>query len=266
MGRLHGADGPARAVAAAREAGLHNFSIDLIFGLPSRLGRDWAMDLDRALSLQPPHISLYGLTAEKGTPLGRWVRDGRETLADDERYAAEYRLAAQRLGAAGMHHYEVSNFAVAGRDSRHNRAYWRHLPYLGLGPGAHSYLPPVRNWNVRDWAEYRQRLEAGGSAETDREVLTAGDLALERAWLGLRSDDGVAIAALSRAQGDLVAAWQAAGLARESGGRVVLSTEGWLVLDRLAVELDALRVDASEETPAHSMVCMNSDGMNDEQA
>jgi oxygen-independent coproporphyrinogen III oxidase len=91
-------------------------------------------------------------------------------MAEEDRYAAEYLLAAERLGAAGFEHYEVSNFALPGAESRHNQAYWQHRPYIGLGPGAHSYEPPIRSWNVRDWAEYRGRLEAG-EPEDGRETL-----------------------------------------------------------------------------------------------
>lgn len=239
MGRLHGAEGPARALDAARAAGLDNVSVDLIFGLPERLGRDWGYDLDQALALEPAHISLYGLTAETGTPLGRWVREGRERLVGEDGYAEQYLLAATRLAAAGMIHYEVSNFARPGRESRHNRAYWQHAPYVGLGPGAHSFLPPVRKWNVRDWAEYRHRLAEGGGVEADREVLGSGDVALEAAWLGLRSRDGLPLAALSTSQLQLVADWVAGGLAGDTDGRVTLTHHGWLVLDRLAVELDS---------------------------
>src|SRR5690606_10501472 len=119
MGRLHGPERPMRAVAEAREAGFDNISLDLIFGLPARLGRDWEADIDRVLALEPEHISLYGLTAEAATPLGRWVREGREALAEDDTYEAEYLLAAERLSAAGYEHYEVSNFARPGRRSRH---------------------------------------------------------------------------------------------------------------------------------------------------
>jgi oxygen-independent coproporphyrinogen III oxidase len=245
MGRLHGADGPARALRAAREAGLDNVSIDLIFGVPSRLGRDWGGDLDRAAALEPAHVSLYGLTAEAGTPLGRWVEVGREHLANEDRYAAEYLLAAERLAAGGFEHYEVSNFAQPGRASRHNRAYWEHRPYVGIGPGAHSFLPPVRSWNVRDWAEYRQRLDTGEAVQQDREVLGEEALALETAWLGLRSDGGLPLAGLSQAQRDRVGAWAAAGWAKAAenegsgGASVRLTAAGWLLLDRLAVELES---------------------------
>ena len=241
MGRLHGADGPARAIAAARRAGLDNISIDLIFGLPSRLGRDWAADLDRAVALAPEHVSLYGLTAEAGTPLGRWVGAGRERLADEEGYAAEYRLAAERLEGAGFRHYEVSNFALSGRESLHNQAYWRHAAYVGLGPGSHSFAPPVRSWNVRDWAEYRSRLEAGDPVEAGREVLGDAETGLEAIWLGLRSDDGLDGTSLSPAQRARVEVWEGSGWASERDGRVRLTRDGWLLLDRLAVELEAGR-------------------------
>jgi oxygen-independent coproporphyrinogen III oxidase len=241
MGRLHGAAGPGTALAAARDAGLDNVSIDLIFGLPARLGRDWALDLERAVALGPAHVSLYGLTAEPATPLGRRVEAGREALADDESYAAEYLLAVEVLGAAGLRPYEVSNFSRPGRESRHNRAYWRHRPYLGLGPGAHSYLPPVRSWNVRDWAEYRQRLADGGQAEEGREELSGDDVALERIWLGLRTDDGIAADALGPTQQSLATEWEAAGWAERTGGRLRLTRHGWLLLDRLAVELESRR-------------------------
>jgi oxygen-independent coproporphyrinogen-3 oxidase len=237
MGRMHGPDGPARALAAARDAGLDNVSIDLIFALPGRLSRDWAADLERVIELAPEHVSLYGLTAEAGTPLGRSVREGRESMADEDSYANEYLLACDRLGAAGFGHYEVSSFARPGRHSRHNQAYWKHRPYLGLGPGAHSYEPPARTWNVRDWAEYRLRLAQDATPEDGREVLAADDVALERVWLGLRTAEGLALDELAPEQLERVDEWRAAGWAHTDGSAVRLTRHGWLLLDRLAVEL-----------------------------
>ncbi|HSK18434.1 MAG TPA: radical SAM family heme chaperone HemW [Longimicrobiales bacterium] len=241
MGRMHGPDGPGRAVSAARDAGIENISLDLIFALPSRLPRDWAGDLERVIELEPTHVSLYGLTAEPATPLGRWVASGREAMADEDRYAEEYLLATERLGGAGFVHYEVSNFARPGAESRHNQAYWRHRPYIGLGPGAHSFEPPVRSWNVRDWAEYRRRLVDGMSPEESREELETADVALEQVWLGLRAADGLELSGLSAGQRARTGEWEASGLARRSGGVVRLTREGWLLLDRLAVELEAVR-------------------------
>ncbi|HEX6134598.1 MAG TPA: radical SAM family heme chaperone HemW [Longimicrobiales bacterium] len=241
MGRLHGPDGPARAVDAARAAGIENLSIDLIFALPARLERDWEADLRRVIALDPEHVSLYGLTAESATPLGRWVASGREAMPDEDRYAAEYLLATELLGSAGFVHYEVSNFARPGRESLHNQAYWRHRPYLGLGPGAHSYEPPVRSWNVRDWAEYRRRVRAGEAPEEGREELSAGDMELERVWLGLRAADGLELERLSAAQVARAADWEREGWAERGGGVVRLTRHGWLLLDRLAVDLEAVR-------------------------
>jgi len=239
MGRLHGADGAARAVGIARDAGLQNVSVDLIFGLPATLGRSWSEDLDRALDLDVPHISLYGLSVETGTPLGRAVAEGREPAVDEDRYGDEFLLAAERLAAAGYAHYEVSNFARAGLVSRHNSAYWDGRPYLGLGNGAHSYRHPVRRWNVRDWAAYRARVLAGEGGEESREELSAESAGLERVWLGLRTSRGLPLASLSASQRAVVESWRASGLATSDGDRVRLTARGWLKLDGLAVELDS---------------------------
>lgn len=245
MGRLHGPEGPGRAVAAARAAGLENFSIDLIFGLPARLGRDWGSDLERALELEPRHISLYGLTAEPATPLGRWVNEGRERLADEEAYEAEYLEAVARLGAAGFEHYEVSNFARPGFESRHNRAYWTGAAYLGLGPGSHSFLPPRRRWNLRGWEAYRDAVLAGNSPVAETEVVTGAAARLEEVWLGLRTSAGLPREGWNTAQEELVRRWVEAGWAvTEAAGRVRLTPTGWLLLDRLAVEFDAAAAPA----------------------
>jgi oxygen-independent coproporphyrinogen-3 oxidase len=247
MGRMHGTDGPARAFDAARDAGITDVSIDLIFGLPLRLGRDWASDLDRALALDPTHVSLYGLTAEKATPLGRWVAEGREVMTDEESYESEYRLAAERLTSHGFEHYEVSNFSRPGHASRHNSAYWQNLPYIGLGPGAHSYIEPRRFWNVRDWAEYRARIEQDGSAVAEDEIVDDVAQGLERVWLGLRARPGLDTTALTDRQRGLLGTWSAEGLLDIENGRALPTTSGWLVLDRLAVELSAAgeHLDAS---------------------
>ena len=239
MGRMHGSDGPARAVAAARAAGIGNISVDLIFGLPARFDRDWAIDLDRVIDMGTEHVSLYGLTAEKATPLGRWVSEGREALADEDRYVEEYLLAVEKLSAAGFEHYEVSNFAKPGHGSRHNQAYWRNVPYVGLGPGAHSYLPPRRRWNVRDWNEYRTRLGSGRAAWDGEEIVDGESATLERSWLSLRTSDGLATKVLSESQTATLQMWAGSGLASVTDRIARLTPQGWLVLDRLVVELES---------------------------
>lgn len=238
MGRMHGPDGPARAVRTAREAGIGNVGLDLIFGLPERLGRDLDDDLDRMLELDPDHISVYGLSVEPDTPLGRWVAEGRETVADEDRYGDEYLRVAERLRAAGYHHYEVSNFARPGRESRHNAAYWSGAPYLGLGNGAHSFIAPERWWNHRDWSRYREAVTDGRGGRADSERVDGDAARLERFWLGLRTSDGLSRSELDPDRAERVRAWERRGWTEPDPDRVRLSPEGWLLLDRLAVELD----------------------------
>jgi oxygen-independent coproporphyrinogen III oxidase len=246
MGRLHGADGPGRAVAVARAAGFTNIGLDLIFGLPERLGRDLNADLDGVLALDPEHVSVYGLSVEAETPLGRWVAEGRESVPEQERYRDEFLMVAERLRAEGYHHYEVSNFARPGRESRHNAAYWQGVPYIGLGNGAHSYVPPRRWWNRRDWPEYRTEVAAGRTPRAESETVGPEGARLERLWLGLRTTDGVPQAALHAGRQALAEEWVGRGWATLDAERLRLTLEGWLLLDRLVVELDAVEPDAVE--------------------
>jgi len=237
MGRLHGVDGPLRAIAAARRAGIENISVDLIFGLPETLERSWDDDPNRVLDLDVPHISLYGLTVEPETPLGRAVREGRESPVDEEQYREEFLRAAEVLTDAGYEHYEVSNFARSGAVARHNSVYWGGASYLGLGNGAHSYAHPVRRWNVRDWEDYRSRVVAGRSAEDERETIDAEAHLLERVWLGLRTRTGVPTPEAGSSAELVTRRWQSEELAIEHEGRIRLTAGGWLLLDRLAIEL-----------------------------
>ena len=237
MGRLHGVEGPVRAVAAARRVGIENISVDLIFGLPPALGRSWDDDLNRVLDLEVPHVSLYGLTVESETPLGRAVREGRESPVDEEQYRDEFLRAAAVLGEAGYEHYEVSNFARSGAVARHNSMYWEGTPYLGLGNSAHSYAYPVRRWNVRDWEAYRSRVVAGRSAEDDRETVDAEAHLLECVWLGLRTRAGVPRPEVGTTAEVVTRRWEREQLATEHEGRIRLTVEGWLLLDQLTIEL-----------------------------
>ena len=234
MHRSHDAARIGEAVRTLRAAGIDNISLDLIFGLPAELYRDWPRDLDAACSLGPSHLSLYGLTVEERTPLARWISRGATTPPDEERYAEEYLVAHERLGAAGYQFYEVSNAAREGRRSRHNSAYWSGRAYRGLGPAAHSYDGRARRWNLSAWAAYARAIAAGRSPVESEEVLSGPQRELERVYLGLRTVDGLPSAAFPP---DRPTAWTRLGWVVEDRGRLRCTPEGWLRLDSLVGDL-----------------------------
>ncbi len=238
MGRLHGPEGGPRAVSIARDAGIQNISIDLIFALPNEVSRSWERDLEAALALEVSHISLYGLTVEAGTRLARIVAEGNAEPAEAERYRREFLMAADTLAGAGYEHYEVSNFARPGLRSRHNSVYWSGAPYVGVGNGAHSYRFPVRRWNIRSWEEYREAVREGRSPEEERESLATEQAELEALWLGLRTDTGIATDRLEGSAPALLNTWVERGLASVLEGTLRLTAEGWLVMDRLTLDLE----------------------------
>jgi oxygen-independent coproporphyrinogen-3 oxidase len=237
MHRSHDAAQIREAVRTLRAAGIDNVSLDLIFALPVELRRDWSRDLDGALSLVPSHLSLYGLTVEARTPLARWISRGATSAPDDERYAAEYLVAHERLSAAGYHFYEVSNACRDDLRSRHNSAYWCGRDYVGLGPAAHSFDGCTRRWNVAQWETYRRAIETGATAVESQEVLTADQRELERVYLALRTDAGLPLTARPR---DRLTAWAGQGWVEVTGDRVRCTAEGWLRLDALVRDLTGL--------------------------
>ena len=234
MHRTHSADQIGTAVATLRAAGIANVSIDLSFALPQSLSRDWSADLDRALGLEPQHISLYGLTIEPHTPLGRWRDRGQVVEAPEERYETEFMIAHERLGTAGFEHYEVSNFAPPGRRSRHNSSYWSGESYTGLGPSAHSFDGEVRSWNVSAHADWERRLRSGESVVAESESLSEENRLSERVYLGLRTTDGLQA---TDAEIALARPWVDAGWAEITNRTIVLTASGFLRLDALAASL-----------------------------
>ena len=239
MRRSHDAAQGTVAVARIREAGIDNISLDLIFALPHEVERDWARDLDLALALEPSHVSLYGLTIEHGTPLGRWVDRGEVNERAEDGYEAEFLRAHSAMTASGFEHYEVSNFARPGRRSRHNWAYWSDAAYVGIGPAAHGFDGRRRRWNVGPYEHWRRMLAAGDDPLGGSETLTEENRAIERVYLGLRTAAGLR---LSPEVLGTVEAWVDAGWAAlEEGPRVVLNPAGWLRLDALTRSLTAAR-------------------------
>lgn len=237
MHRTHSAADSARAIATARAGGIANLSIDLIFALPENLNRSWSDDLSKAIAVEPDHISLYGLTFERGTPLGRWEARGQVATPTEERYAEQFLQAHEEAEAAGFQHYEVSNFGKPGKRSNHNSAYWSGAHYVGAGPSAHSFDGQVRKWNVAAYAAWQSRLLKGESVNEGLEELTDDNRRSEKVYLGLRTIDGYAAT-----DSDLKVAtnWKEQGWATIDGQTIRLSPEGWLRLDSLAAGLTGL--------------------------
>ena len=239
MHRSHDAAGTVAAFRALREAGFDDLSLDLIFSVPDTLERDWARDVNAALALAPEHLSLYGLTIEPHTPLGRWAERREVIEAPEERYADEFMRAHREATAAGFTHYEVSNFGRGAFRGRHNSAYWRGVPYAGLGPSAHEFDGATRRWNVAPYAEWQRDLEEGRDPMEDNELLNSSESVTEGVYLGLRTDAGLELAAGEWATAE---PWMAAGWAERRGDRLTLSPQGWLRMDGIALTLIGSRL------------------------
>lgn len=233
MHRTHTADQAREAVRVLRDAGVEDLSLDLIYGVPAELERDWTADLDEAFSLGPDHLSCYGLTVEAHTPLGRWTARGQAAAVDETQYAGEFLRLSGALAERGWEHYEVSNAARPGHRARHNSGYWQGVPFLGLGPSAHSGSAGERWWNIREYAAWDAALREGRNPVVGRERLDHAQRRLEALYLGLRTSAGV--------PSDVVPSgvrrrWEEAGWAVGAEGRLRLSPEGWLRLDALVAE------------------------------
>ena len=212
LDRTHEPDNVARAVAAARAAGL-DVSLDLIYGTPGESLDDWRRSLDTALALEPDHVSAYALVVEAGTRLAGQVRRGQVPAPDDDDEAAKYELADETLAAAGFAWYEVSNWARAPRfRCRHNEGYWAGGDWWGVGPGAHSHVGGVRWWNVKHPVAYAARVASGSSPAAAREVLTDVQRHDEWVLLATRLAAGIPVAGLEPAGRAAVAGLVADGL------------------------------------------------------
>lgn len=239
MHRVHDASAAVRAMDTLQNAGLTDISVDLIFAVPSELERDWERDVALALELQPTHVSLYGLTVESGTPLGRWTSRGAVLEAPEEAYEREFLHAHTSLSAAGFEHYEVSNYGLPNHRARHNSAYWQGVPYLGLGPSAHGFDGTQRRWNTEAYALWERQLAQGVDPVGGSETLSNENRVAETVYLGLRTTDGLLI---TDAEGDLVRPWEEAGwVFRDPSGRLRCTALGWLRLDSMASALTAHR-------------------------
>jgi putative oxygen-independent coproporphyrinogen III oxidase len=241
LDRVHRPGRPAACARWARAAGFEHVSLDLIYGAPGESDADWRESLMTALAAEPDHISAYALIVEEGTRLAARVRRGEIPAPDDDVLADRYLAADAALSAAGLHWYEISNWAAGpAAQCAHNQLYWTGADWWGIGPGAHSHVGGTRWWNVRHPAAYAGRVTAGQSPAQAREVLTADERALERVMLATRLASGCPVADLPPAGRSAAAAAVADGLAQPGAfeaGQVVLTTRGRLLADAVIRDL-----------------------------
>ncbi len=194
MNRRHNAEHAVEAYRILEDAGVDNISIDLIFGLPQLTVPLWQETIGKALNISakgtlPKHISAYQLSIEPDSMLEKLIAQGRFQEAPAHQCQQQYDILCEVLSQAGYHHYEISNFGLPGHEARHNSAYWRNVQYVGLGPGAHSYVGVERSWNVSDLSSYVSAEDF--SAIRSSEMLDEDQMVIERVMLGLRTSQGV---------------------------------------------------------------------------
>lgn len=234
LGRTHDPANVARAVDLARAAGFARLNLDLITGTPGETLEDWCRTLEGALALEPEHLSVYALTVEPGTPLGRRVASGAAPDVDEDAQADAYLLADASLTAAGYEWYEISNWARPGEECRHNLGYWLGGEWGAAGCAAHGFRAGRRWWNVRTPERYLERIAAGADPASGDEALGPDAAAEEAFGLGLRTRFGVRVdPRADAALADLVAG----DLVRRSGDRIVLTPRGRLVASDVTTRL-----------------------------
>ncbi len=251
LGRRHDGRQAEQAVRRAKQAGFEAVSLDLIFGLPGQDRTALRRSLERAAALEPEHLSAYQLTVHQGTAFGTRRGKGQLRELPEEGQAELFALLHRFLGDHGLAAYEVSNFARSPEHrSRHNQKYWRHAPYLGLGPSAHSFDGRGRrSWNERRLDGWLRRLDLGERPLAGWEDLEPEALALEALMLGLRTTEGIDLGSFTERYGfDLVAGnaarlerWQEEGLVWLEGGRLAPTLAGLAVADGLVASLELLR-------------------------
>ena len=246
LNRAHTAQRAKDCLTEARTAGFDNLGLDLIFALPEQQLSDWKTNLELAIEFSPEHISAYSLTIEPGTPLAEQVAAGAVKPATETLEHDMYLTAIDYLTTNGYEHYEISNFAKLGFRSRHNQIYWHNEAYLGFGPAAHSYLPPIRFWNFANLSSYHHHVKNHDLPVAETEKLTPGQQKMERLFLGLRQRDGLKITAFEnefglsfqRVYGPVIDQLNTQEqLLLIENGNLKLTTAGFLVYDEICSRL-----------------------------
>lgn len=244
LGRRHDAAKARQAVANARTAGYSNISIDLIFALPGSTIDEWEHDLESAIALRPDHLSAYNLTYEEGTPMHRALERGDFTELSEEDNITQFQMLISRLKEAGYRHYEISNFALPGRESRHNSSYWNDTPYIGCGAAAHSYNGTSRGWNIADIQEYIKGIE-NGNPVFEIEELTEEERYNDTILTRLRTAEGIPLEWMKKKFGKRLNDYMQSAAEKEiafgnlkaENGHLSLSEKGIFISDAVIREL-----------------------------
>jgi oxygen-independent coproporphyrinogen-3 oxidase len=192
MNRAHNAQQAVNCIELAQAAGFYNITIDLIYGTPGLTDENWKRNIDRAVLLNIPHLSCYALTVEEGTALHHKIKTGTVSNTNNEHQSKHFEILTEKLINAGYVHYEISNFAKPGFESKHNSNYWKSKTYLGLGPSAHSYNGISRQWNIANNALYVQSLK-NNSVPAEIEILTNDQMLNETIMISLRTATGISL-------------------------------------------------------------------------
>lgn len=243
MNRAHTAEESEKCVLLAKQAGFEHLTVDLMYGLPGLTDDEWRNHIQKVVDMGVNHISAYCLTIEEKTPLNKWVQHGKIAPSTEEEQSHQFMILLELLEENGFQQYEISNFARAGHESKHNSNYWKGAHYLGIGPSAHSFNGSTRSWNVAHNRNYMQGISSG-SPSSETEVLSAKDQFNERILTGLRTIYGVSIAELnqlhpvpkhvhSRADSFIQQGW----MFIEPEEKWVLTKQGKLRADYIASEL-----------------------------
>ena len=247
LDRIHSPQQAIDAVLMARHAGFDNINMDFIFALPQQTIPRWRESLERAVELQPAHLSAYNLTIEHGTPLDAKIRKGEVQPLSEEEEREFYQFTMDFLERHGYRQYEVSNFAKPNFEARHNIKYWDGSVYLGLGASAHSFDGKRRFWNVANLRKYLEALAAARLPEDSAEQLTKSQRMFETAFLGLRQRGGVDLAAFAKkfrqsfdeTFNGAVPDMEKGGLLVRCEERLQLTREGLFLCDAICARLGA---------------------------
>jgi oxygen-independent coproporphyrinogen-3 oxidase len=244
MNRAHDAIQSVEAITLLQKGGFENISLDLIYGCPNQSDESWEKDVRETLALGVPHVSCYALTSEPNTALWHMIKKGDTPQIQSEQQARQFILLMEWMQAAGYEHYEISNFSLPHQRSRHNSAYWKGVPYLGIGPSAHSFNGIEREWNISNNAVYIESIRKGMLPNT-KEILTSTQQVNEYIMTSLRTMEGISLEQIAHRFGNAIPeqimqdahTWIREELLQLVDQHLILTRAGKLMADGIAADL-----------------------------